>query len=75
MNNNIDHILVIDDDNRIRELLGKFLKDNGFFVTLSSDAINAKEKLKEFIFDLLIVDVMMPEETGVEFTQYLRKKQ
>lgn len=71
---NIYHILVVDDDDRIRNLLGKFLKDNGFFVSTSHNAENAREKLEEFIFDLIIVDVMMPSESGVEFTSKLRKK-
>lgn len=71
---NIHHILVVDDDDRIRNLLGKFLKDNGFFVSTSHNAENAREKLAEFIFDLIIVDVMMPSESGIEFTSNLRKK-
>ncbi len=70
----VTHILVVDDDTRIRDLLGKFLKDNGFFVSLAKDAGEAREKLKEFIFDLLVVDVMMPGETGIELTASLRKK-
>ncbi len=71
---NITHILVIDDDDRIRNLLGRFLKDKGFFVSLSPDAADAWGKLEEFIFDLIIVDVMMPVETGVEFTAKFREK-
>ena len=71
---NITHILVVDDDDRIRNLLGRFLKEKGFFVSLSPDAKDAWEKLNEFIFDLIIVDVMMPNETGVEFTAKLRGK-
>jgi two-component system phosphate regulon response regulator OmpR len=71
---NIHHILVVDDDDRIRNLLGKFLKDNGFFVSTSHNAENAREKLEEFIFDIIIVDVMMPSESGIEFTSNLRKK-
>ena len=70
---NIKHIMIIDDDDRIRDLLGKFLKDNGYFVTLAANATDAKEKLKSYIFDLLVVDVMMPDQTGVEFTEELRQ--
>jgi len=71
---NITHILVVDDDDRIRNLLGQFLKDKGFFVSLSPEASDAWEKLEEFIFDLIIVDVMMPGETGTEFTAKFREK-
>lgn len=73
MKNTIHHILVVDDDDRIRNLLRKFLKDKGFFVSTSHNAENAREKLEEFVFDLIIVDVMMPHETGIEFTFNLRK--
>ena len=71
---NVTHILVVDDDDRIRNLLGQFLKDKGFFVSLSHDAFDAWEKLEEFIFDLIIVDVMMPGETGLEFTEKFTKQ-
>lgn len=72
---NINHILIVDDDRRIRDLLGKFLCDNGFFVTMAEDAFKAREYLKEFTFDIIVVDVMMPGETGIEFTQKLREYQ
>lgn len=71
---NIKHILVVDDDTRIRDLLGKFLRENGFFVTLAKDASDAREKLQEFRFDLLVVDIMMPGESGIELTAALRKE-
>lgn len=67
------HLLIVDDDTRIRELLGKFLKDNGFIVTVAKDATEAREKMREFIFDLLIVDVMMPGESGMELTAWLKE--
>lgn len=70
----IQHILVIDDDTRIRSLLKKFLVDQGFYVTTAADAAEARRKLKEYQFHLLIVDVMMPGETGVELTKSLHKK-
>jgi two-component system phosphate regulon response regulator OmpR len=73
--NEITHILVIDDDTRIRDLLAKFLCDSGFFVSTAKDAFEGRDKLKEFIFDLIIVDVMMPGQTGIEFTRNLREKQ
>jgi two-component system phosphate regulon response regulator OmpR len=72
MHSQITHLLIIDDDTRIRKLLSKFLIDSGFIVTSAASAAQARELLKEFIFDLLIVDVMMPGESGVEFTAWLR---
>ena len=65
------HILVIDDDDRIRELLKEFLKKNKFKVSTSANTKNAKKLIKEFAFDLIILDVMMPDETGLELLQNL----
>ena len=65
------HILVIDDDDRLRLLLKDFLKKNNFKVSVSPNAINAKKLLTEFIFDLIILDVMMPEKTGIELINEL----
>ncbi len=67
------HILVVDDDAEIRTLLQRFLTKEGFRVTIAEDAKDARIKLTHFAFDLLIVDVMMPGETGLEFTQALRE--
>ncbi len=67
------HILVIDDDKRIRELLKKFLDKNDFFITTSSNTKEARQELLNFVFDLIVVDLMMPEETGVEFLTKIRK--
>ena len=60
------HILVIDDDDRLRQLLKDFLKKNSFKVSVSPNANNAVKLLNEFIFDLIVLDVMMPEKTGIE---------
>ena len=65
------HILVIDDDDRLRQLLKDFLKKNNFKVSVSPDAIKAVKLLNEFIFDLIVLDVMMPEKTGVELINEL----
>ena len=71
MTNDI-HILVIDDDARLRELLQKFLTEEGFRVTTAANANDARQKMLSFSFDLLVVDVMMPGESGLEFTKSLR---
>ena len=66
------HILVVDDDTRLRGLLTRYLTSNGFRVSSSGDAAEARRKLASLEFDLLVVDVMMPGETGIEFTASLR---
>lgn len=66
-------ILVIDDDTRLRNLLGKFLTENKFVVHLTKDTQEAKFILATENFDLLIVDVMLPQQTGFEFTCEIRK--
>jgi len=68
----LHNILVIDDDTRLRSLLGRFLEENGFTVSLAKDTVEAKQFLGESSFDLLIVDIMMPGENGVDFTANLR---
>lgn len=67
------HILVIDDDTRLRALLQRYLQENGFAVSAAKDAENARMFLRQYQFNLLIVDVMMPEESGIEFLQKLRR--
>ena len=68
------HILVIDDDERLRLLLRRFLEESGFRVTDVGSASDARKVLDGLAFDLLIVDIMMPGETGLEFLADLRKK-
>ena len=65
------HILVIDDDDRLRQLLKDFLKKNNFKVSVSPNAAKAVKLLNEFIFDLIVLDVMMPEKTGIELINEL----
>jgi two-component system, OmpR family, phosphate regulon response regulator OmpR len=67
------HLLVVDDDRRIRELLKRFLGENGFRVSVASHAAEARRLLDGMNFDLLVVDVMMPGESGVSFTKWLRE--
>ena len=66
------HILVIDDDERLRLLLRRFLEESGFRVTDVGSASDARQILDGFVFDLLIVDIMMPGETGLEFLSDIR---
>ncbi len=67
------HILVVDDDTRLRELLRKYLMENGFSVTTASDAADARANLAGIDFDLLVLDVMMPGEDGLELTRAIRR--
>ena len=70
---NIFHILVVDDDDKIRNLVKKYLEENQFLVTTAKDAINAKKKLEIVKFDLLILDIMMPGESGLSLTREIKK--
>ncbi len=67
------HILVVDDDTRLRELLRKFLTENGFRVSVASDAGNADQHLSGLQFDMIVLDRMMPGEEGLSFAQRLRR--
>ena len=67
------HILVVDDDRRLRDLLQRYLSENGFRVTTAGDAATARAKLGSIAFDLIVLDVMMPGESGLDFTSDLRK--
>lgn len=67
------HILIIDDDDRIRELLSKYLSKNNFVTSTASSTEEANNIMKKYIFDLIIVDYMMPNENGIEFIARLRE--
>jgi len=67
------HVLVVDDDRRLRELLQRFLAENGFRVSTAHDAAAARAQMRAFDFDLLVVDVMMPGESGRDLTRTLRR--
>jgi two-component system phosphate regulon response regulator OmpR len=68
------HVLVVDDDRRLRDLLGRFLADHGFRVTAAADAEEARAKLASFAVDVIVLDVMMPGETGLHLAADLRQK-
>jgi len=74
MEQNKFHILVVDDDDRIRELVKEYLVDNGFIVSTGNSAEEAKIRLQYFKFDLIVLDVMMPGQSGFELTQEIKKK-
>ena len=74
MENNKIHILIVDDDNRIRDLLKEYLKENNYIVSTSENAENAKIKLTHFKFDLIVLDVMMPGQSGYDLTKELKKR-
>ena len=68
------HILVVDDDNRIRELIKEYLNENNFIVSTSINAQEAKNKIDLFKFDLIVLDVMMPGQSGFDLTKEIKKK-
>ncbi len=66
------HILVVDDDRRIRQLLQDYLSEHGFRVTVAASASEARARMGGLVFDLLVLDIMMPGEDGLRFTESLR---
>ena len=73
MENNRKHILVVDDDDRIRNLLKDYLNDNNFLTSSAKDSNEALEKISVFEFDLIVLDVMMPGKSGFELTKEIKK--
>ena len=73
MNKNTSHILVVDDDDRIRELVKQYLEESNFLVTTAKDALDAKKKLEILKFDIMILDIMMPGESGLSLTKEIKK--
>ena len=73
MNNTTFHILVVDDDDRIRELVKEYLEENNFIVTTAINAFDAKKKLDIVKFDILILDIMMPGKSGLSLTEEIKK--
>jgi two-component system phosphate regulon response regulator OmpR len=69
---NAPHVLVVDDDQRIRDLLGRYLLENGFRVTTAADSATARASMRGLSFDLVILDVMMPGESGLDLARDLK---
>ena len=74
MKNSTLHILVVDDDDRIRTLLKEYLTEKDYIVSTANSAESAKTKIDLFKFDLIILDVMMPGQNGYELTKEIKKK-
>ena len=74
MNKNNFHVLVVDDDDRIRGLVKEYFERNNFLVTSAKDTLDAKKKLEIIKFDILVLDIMMPGESGLSLTKELKKK-
>ena len=74
MDNFIAHILVVDDDDGIRSLVKKYLNENNFLISTAESAEDAKKKIELIKFDLIILDIMMPGKSGLEFIQENKKK-
>lgn len=73
LNDNASHILLVDDDKRIRDLLSQILVDGGYRVTAAANAAEARRCIAGLVFDLIVLDIMMPGETGLELASWLRQ--
>ena len=73
MNNSAFHILVVDDDDKIKALVKEYLEENDFLVSTARDASEAKQKLEIIKFDIIILDIMMPGESGLSLTKEVKK--
>ena len=74
MDKYLAHILVVDDDDRIRELVKQYLSENKYLITTAKDAFDAKNKIEIIKFDLIILDIMMPKKSGLELTSEVKKE-
>ena len=74
MDKYLAHILVVDDDDRIRELVKQYLLENKYLVTTAKDAFDAKNKIEIIKFDLIVLDIMMPQKSGLELTSEIKKE-
>ena len=74
MEKNKKHILIVDDDDRIRNLLKDYLSENSYIVSTAESADQAKERLQYIKFDIIILDVMMPGQDGYDLTKEIKKQ-
>ena len=74
MDKYLAHILVVDDDDRIRELVKQYLLENKYLITTARDAFDAKNKMEIIKFDLIVLDIMMPKKSGLELTAEIKKE-
>ena len=74
MDKYLAHILVVDDDDRIRELVKQYLLENKYLVTTAKDAFDAKNKIEIIKFDLIVLDIMMPKKSGLELTSEIKEE-
>ncbi|MEC7143493.1 MAG: response regulator, partial [Pseudomonadota bacterium] len=74
MENNKKHVLIVDDDDRIRDLLKDFLSNNDYIVSTAENADQAQSRLENIKYDIIILDVMMPGQDGFELTKVIKKK-
>ena len=74
MDKYLAHILVVDDDDRIRELVKQYLLENKYLITTAKDAFDAKNKIAIIKFDLIVLDIMMPKKSGLELTSEIKKE-
>ena len=74
MDKYLAHILVVDDDDRIKELVKQYLLENKYLVTTAKDAFDAKNKIEIIKFDLMVLDIMMPKKSGLELTSEIKKE-
>ena len=70
----LQHVLIVDDDTRIRTLLQRYLSENGYRVTAAKDAAEARQLMTSLDFDFIVLDVMMPGEDGFSLTKAIREK-
>ena len=68
----LPHLLCIDDDDKIRELLKEYLSSKGFRISIAKDSFEAEQLIEFFLFDLIVLDIMMPRKNGIDFLTDLR---
>ena len=68
------HILVVDDDQKIKELISQYLIEQNFIVTTAESSAEAKDRMELFLFDLIVLDIMMPGQDGLDLTREIRSK-